>query len=119
MKPYKGYSGTVAFDEDDRVFHGRVLGVRDIVAFEAETADDLVAAFHDSVDDYLAFCAERGVDPDKPFTGNLSLRLSGPVHKAVVDAAGLRAKSVNQWIADVLEEAAARDIASGSTRVKD
>lgn len=118
MKPYKGYCGTVEFDEEDRVFHGRVLGLRDIVTFEAETADDLIVAFHDSVDDYLAFHAERGAAPDKAFSGNLSLRMSAELHKSVVDAAGLRAKSVNQWIADALADAAQRDIASGATRVK-
>ena len=118
MKPYKGYVGAVEFDEDDRVFHGRVLGVRDLVTFEASTADELIAAFHDSVDDYLAFHAERGTEPDRPLSGNIALRLSPELHRKVVDAAGLRAKSVNQWIADTLGAAAAHEIESGGATVK-
>ncbi len=57
MLRYKGYSGIFEADEDGLV--GRVSGIRDIVTFEARTLDELVQAFHDSVDDYLAFCAER------------------------------------------------------------
>ncbi|MGF1659559.1 MAG: type II toxin-antitoxin system HicB family antitoxin [Rubrimonas sp.] len=118
MKPYKGYTGTVEFDEEDRVFHGRVVGVRDIVTFEARTADELVAAFRDSVDDYLAFHEERGTAPDRPLSGAISLRITPELHKAVVDAAGSRAKSVNQWIADALDEAARREQARTDTTVK-
>jgi predicted HicB family RNase H-like nuclease len=118
VKPYKGYTGTVEFDEEDRVFHGRVVGVRDVVTFEARTADELVAAFRDSVDDYLAFHEERGTAPDRPLSGAISLRITPELHRAVVDAAGTRAKSVNQWIADVLEDAAVRDRTRPDTTVK-
>lgn len=118
MRPYKGYTGTVEFDEDDMVFHGRIVGIGDIVTFEAETAPDLVQAFRDSVDDYLAFCAERGKPADKPFSGNVSLRMTPELHGQVVRAAGNRAKSVNQWITDTLSEAAARDAASAKVAIK-
>ncbi|WP_292425649.1 type II toxin-antitoxin system HicB family antitoxin [Mesorhizobium sp.] len=74
MKLYKGYAGSIEFDEQDMVFHGRILGIRDIFTFESETAEELVKAFHDSVDDYLAFCKERGVDPQKPYSDKLALR---------------------------------------------
>jgi predicted HicB family RNase H-like nuclease len=118
MRPYKGYAAAVAFDEDDRVFHGRVLGVRDVVTFEAETAAELVEAFHDSVDDYLAFHRERGTEPERPFSGTLSLRLAPELHRSVAAAAGLRAKSVNQWIAEALDEAARRELGRGEAMVK-
>jgi predicted HicB family RNase H-like nuclease len=38
----------------------------------------LVQAFRDLIDDYLDFCAERGENPDKPFTGWLMLLRSQP-----------------------------------------
>ena len=64
MKLYKRYAGSIEFD--DEVFHGRVLGIRDIGTFEAETAEELVKSFHNSVDDYLAFCKERNTRPPPP-----------------------------------------------------
>lgn len=118
MRPYKGYTGTIEFDEDDVVFHGRVIGVRDIITYEATTAEELLVAFRDSVDDFLEDYAERGQEPEKPFSGNLSLRMSSDLHKSVFDAAGAKAKSVNQWITDALSEAAERDVESGQTVVK-
>ena len=42
----KGYSARVEFDADDGIFFG------DIAGFHADTVSDLVAAFHEAVDDY-------------------------------------------------------------------
>lgn len=105
MKPYKGYVGTIEFDEDSLIFHGRLIGIRDIVTFEAESARGLVTAFHDSVDDYLEFCEQNGKDPQKPFSGHVSLRMDPDLHRKAVEAAAIQAKSLNQWIADTLAEA--------------
>jgi predicted HicB family RNase H-like nuclease len=66
MKLYKRYAGSIEFEDEDMVFYGRVLGIRDIVTFEADTVEELVKSFHSSVDDYLAFCKERGTKPLPP-----------------------------------------------------
>jgi predicted HicB family RNase H-like nuclease len=41
------------------VFYGEVINISDVVTFEGSSADELTQAFRDSVDDYLAFCAEQ------------------------------------------------------------
>ena len=66
MMEYKGYMGKVEFDEDAGVLHGEVLGIRDVVTFQGESVQEIERAFRESVDDYLAFCTERGEEPDKP-----------------------------------------------------
>ncbi len=63
---YKGYIGSVQFDADDRIFHGRILGIEDIVGFEGTSIDGLETDFHLSVDDYLETCSEIGKIPEKP-----------------------------------------------------
>jgi predicted HicB family RNase H-like nuclease len=64
---FKGYRGEItAVDEVQGLIHGRVAGIRDVVTFEGTTVKEIVQAFHDSVDDYLAFCEERGESPEKP-----------------------------------------------------
>ncbi len=55
---YKGYTASVEFDQRDRIFVGRVLDVRDIISFHGASAEELRAAFHIAVDDYLADCSE-------------------------------------------------------------
>jgi len=73
----------VEFDDDADLFHGEVIGLRDVITFQGRTVDEVKRAFHDSVDDYLAFCAKRGEEPEKPFTGKLMLRLSPDLHRMV------------------------------------
>lgn len=58
MLEYKGYVG--AIEQEDDVFVGRVVGMRDVITFEAQKEADVEIAFRASVDDYLAFCRERG-----------------------------------------------------------
>jgi predicted HicB family RNase H-like nuclease len=63
---HKGYTAAPEWDADDAAFHGRIDGIRDVVTFEGATLDEARQAFADSVDDYLAFCVERGAEPGKP-----------------------------------------------------
>lgn len=61
---YKGYLGSVAFSEQDGVFYGKVEGINGLVNFEGESVKELTEAFHEAVDDYLAYCADEGIEPD-------------------------------------------------------
>jgi len=73
---YKGYIGIVEVDDEANVLHGEVVNIRDVVTFQGETVEEARDAFRDSVDDYLAFCEERGEEPDQPFSPEL-VRLAG------------------------------------------
>ena len=70
---YKGYIGQVTLDEEAAVFHGQVMNTRDVITFQGRTVKELRKALKDSIEDYLAFCAERGEDPDKPLSGKFVL----------------------------------------------
>lgn len=103
---YKGYMARIEYDDHDRVFVGRLTGIRDIVSFHGESVAELEAAFHESVDDYLAACAKLGQSPDKPASGKLMLRVPPEVHRAALIAAETSGVSLNQWAAKALAEAA-------------
>ncbi len=118
MTPYKGYSASIWFETDDRLFHGLVDGISDTVHFAGASVDELEAAFHDSVDDYLAICAEDGVPPNKPYSGKLAFRTTPEHHRLIADAASAEARSINQWMADALEEAARKTLSENRRRVK-
>jgi len=66
---YKGYKGAGKLEEDTGVFYGEVLNTRDVLTFQGTSAEEFKKAFRDSVDDYLAFCEERGEKPDEPLWG--------------------------------------------------
>jgi len=46
---YKEFLGSVHFDSDDQVFHGKIEGIGDLVSFEGTKVTDLVAAFHEEL----------------------------------------------------------------------
>ena len=104
MLTYKGYTGRVEFDDESGLLHGEVLDLRDVITFQGKSVKELERAFHDSIDDYLEFCQERGEEPDKPFSGRLMLRLPPELHRKVYVRAQNEGKSLNQWIADRLEK---------------
>jgi predicted HicB family RNase H-like nuclease len=106
---YKGYTARIEFDDRDRVFCGRLAGIRDIVTFHGESVAELEAAFHESVDDYVAACEKLGQSPEKPSSGKLMLRIPPEVHSAALIAAQAAGKSLNQWAARVLADAARCD----------
>ncbi len=66
MMKYKGYEARVQFDDEAGLFHGEVVNLRDVITFQGTSVAELRAAFRDSVDDYLEFCASRGEQPAKP-----------------------------------------------------
>lgn len=51
---YKGYVGSVEFSEEDDIFYGKVLGIPSLISYEGESVTELLADFHDAVDDYLS-----------------------------------------------------------------
>ena len=77
MMEYKGYYGVVKYDDEAEIFHGDVLLAKGAVTFQGKHVKELKKAFHDSVDEYLKFCEESGIEPEKPFSGKLVLRLLG------------------------------------------
>jgi predicted HicB family RNase H-like nuclease len=105
MMEYKGYIGKVEFDNEAEIFHGEVINVRDVITFEGGSVEELKQAFEDSVNDYLDFCAKRGEEPEKPFSGKFVVRLSPEVHRKVFLKAKLSDKSLNSWVCEVLEKA--------------
>ena len=88
MMHYKGYLSRVEFDDEANIFHGEVINIRDVVTFQGQSVDDLHRAFEDSVEDYLAFCAERGEAPNQPCGfERLTIALSPEQHRKVITAA--------------------------------
>jgi predicted HicB family RNase H-like nuclease len=103
---YKNYSARVEYDPVDKIFVGHIIGIRDIVGFHGRTVEELEAAFHEAVDHYLEVCEKIGQEPQRSYSGKLTLRMSPEMHMAVATAAELNSKSINQWATDVLKQAA-------------
>jgi predicted HicB family RNase H-like nuclease len=102
---YKGYFAKVEFDDEADLFHGEVINLRDVITFEGKTVDELRKAFQDSIDDYLEFCAERGEDPDKPYSGKFVVRVEPELHKSIAIEARKKNVSINLLVGETLSKA--------------
>src|SRR4051812_37959284 len=88
---YKGYTGVVELDEESGILSGTVADRNDVITFQGETVPELVQAFRDSVEDYLAFCTKLGREP--------------ALHRALAVRAASRGTSLNEVVAEALTAA--------------
>ncbi len=104
MMEYKGYIAKVEFDDEAGIFHGEVSNLRDVITFQGTCVDDLRHALAEFVEEYLAFCAERREEPEKPYSGKLVLRMDPELHRQIAHKASQADVSLNQWINQSLQQ---------------
>lgn len=104
MMKYKGYAGIVTYDPAAKIFHGEVLGLKDVITFQGKAVEELEKAFRESIDDYLMWCKERGEKPEKTFSGNIRIRIPVDLHARLAHAAARQKVSLNSLIIDKLQK---------------
>jgi predicted HicB family RNase H-like nuclease len=104
MMKYKGYLGEVEYDYDAKIFHGEVIGLKDVITFQAKNVTELEKAFKESINDYLEWCRERGEQPEKTYSGNLHIRMKPSLHAHLALEAAKQGISLNDLIAKKLGE---------------
>lgn len=60
---YKGYKARISFDDEDKIFVGKVVNSHDSIHFESGRESEIQAEFHKAVDDYLDYCQKIGESP--------------------------------------------------------
>ena len=98
MMNYKGYIGKVEYDDENHVFTGSVINVRSVITFQGSTVDEIEKEFRASVNDYLEWCAEDGVEPDKPYSGKFNVRFSPELHRQAAVGAKELGISLNSFV---------------------
>jgi predicted HicB family RNase H-like nuclease len=68
----------------------------------------LEQAFADTIADYEEWCRERGKEPERPYSGKLPLRIAPELHRALALAAARAGKSINGYVAELIEKDTAR-----------
>lgn len=95
---YKGYWTRVKYSAEDKILYGTIEGISDLVNFECDNSAEVEAAFHEAVDDYLAFCADIGQEPDRAYRGTFNVRINPELHRRVDQAAYKAGISMNQMV---------------------
>ncbi len=104
MIEYKDYHGSVHFDADERIFHGKIEFIRDLVSYEARDADSLIKEFQNAVDSYLNLCTSANKQPDKPFKGTFNVRIGSVLHKELHMYALRHDQNLNHVIKSSLDQ---------------
>ncbi len=99
---YKGFIGSVDFSEEDNIFFGKIEGIDGLVNFEGSSVNELKSSFHEAVEDYIAYCKEEGIVPQKSYSGTLNIRLSPDIHRKIAILANKAGVSVNAFIKQAL-----------------
>ena len=107
---YKGFYGSINFDQEEKIFFGQIEFIKDLVNYEARDAESLVNSFQEAVDDYLASCKEANKQPDKPFKGSFNVRIGTELHEKV----GLYALQHEDTLNNVVKNALSKFINSNS-----
>jgi predicted HicB family RNase H-like nuclease len=102
MLGYKGYIGSVEYNDADEVFHGRLEFIRDLVTYEGTDAKSLKRAFREAVDDYLALCTVEGRKPDTPLKGSFNVRPGRDLHRRAMIFARRQGLNLNTVVSDAL-----------------
>lgn len=101
---YKGYNGSVAYSSEDKVLHGKIVGIRDVVAYEGTNIKGLERNFKTAVDEYLGFCERERKKPDTPFKGSFNVRLGTDLHMRAALYAEENNQKLNSVVQDAVEE---------------
>jgi predicted HicB family RNase H-like nuclease len=95
---YKNYYGSVHFSADDEVFHGKILGINDLVNFEGSSVKELKAAFEEAVEDYIETCNLVGKSPDKTYKGTFNVRVPSKLHREASLFAAINNITLNEFV---------------------
>ena len=101
-----GYQAVVSYDPEIEMFRGEFVGLNGSADFYAKDADGLKREAGISLKVFLEACAEDGIEPRKTYSGRFVLRLDPQTHEAATAAALAKGKSLNQWAAETIREAA-------------
>jgi predicted HicB family RNase H-like nuclease len=100
---YKGYIGSVHYNAEDQVFHGKLEGIRDLITYEATNVKELNRSFHEAIDDYLETCRKQGKKPETSFKGTFNVRVGPELHRRAAVFAADRHKKLNAVVTEALE----------------
>lgn len=95
---HHNYFGSVEFSAADKILHGKIIGINDLVTYEGTTVEELTNSFMEAVDDYLETCNELGKAPDKFYKGLFNVRTSTKIHYALAVLAEKKKMKLNEVV---------------------
>ena len=99
-----GYHAKIEYDEELDLFRGEILGLSGGADFYGKTPQALRVEFKKSLQVFLEVCKEKGIEPQRHFSGKFNLRIPPDLHERLAIAAQAQGKSINSLAQEVLQE---------------
>lgn len=101
---YKEYTAKIEYSVEDKVLHGVIDGIDDLVDFCSESAEEIENEFHAAVDGYLELCEKIGKEPNKAYTGTFNVRIKPELHKKIAIMAKHNGNSLNAEVEKAIQK---------------
>lgn len=98
------YAAKIDYDPELDQFRGEILGLNGGADFYGKSPAELRREFKKSLQEFLAVCEEKGVEPVRNFSGKFNVRVSEELHSQIFYQAASTGKSINQWINEALSK---------------
>ena len=100
---YKGYLGSVNYNDEDEICYGRIEYIRSLISYEGHNVESLKNSFHEAVEDYLELARSQNIEPEQPFKGSFNIRTGSDLHRRAAIAAKQRGINLNKLVNEALE----------------
>jgi predicted HicB family RNase H-like nuclease len=100
----EGHKARIEYDPEMDMFRGEILGLNGGADFYGKTPSELRKEFKKSLNVFFNVCKEKGIEPYKDYSGKFNLRISPSLHAEIATRAAAEGKSINQWVAETLDQ---------------
>ncbi len=99
---YKNYNGTVEYSREDNCLFGKIVGIKSLLSYEGNSVQELEQGFRNVIEEYLADCKKRNVEPEQPYKGTFNVRISPELHRNIAVYAIEHGKSLNAAVEEAI-----------------
>ncbi len=101
----EGYKAVIKYDPEIDMFRGEFTSLNGGADFYANSIAELRKEGENSLKIFLEMCQESGIQPQKQYSGKFNLRVPPKLHADIARKAAAEGKSLNQCVANILNEA--------------
>ncbi len=102
MMEYKGYYGSVNYNDEDQIFYGKVEFIRSLISYEGYDVNSLRQNFQEAIEDYLELCLQKGQKPEESFNGIVNISLGSKLHQLAFIKAQEKGINLDTLVKDIL-----------------
>jgi len=99
-----GYNAVIKYDPEIDQFRGEFIGLNGGADFYATNIEELREEGKLSLQIFLDMCKEKGINPNKEYSGKFNLRVPPELHAEIAAKAAAEGKSPNKCVKDMLNE---------------